>query len=170
MKSKDLALGAIICALTVIMFLGANLFGTLKLAVLFLSTVFICVILDFSGVKTALAAYAASSLLAWIAVPDKTICIAYLIFFGNYAVVKHYIEKIANQKAVWTTKIACATVYAAVTYFFTNVFLSGALEKFNIVIFIAAADFAFIIGDIMLSKVLKVIFSRFSFRSGDKWR
>lgn len=169
MNSKGMAFGAVVCAVTVIMLLFSSMLSTMKLASFFMSTVMMCALIYFCGVKYALISYAASSLLLFIVVPDKMICLSYALFFGNYAAVKHFIERINKKALVWFVKIVCACIYAFVTYFVFSKLFADFQIGINLVLLFLAFLTVFVLGDILLDGIMRDVFSRIPFRSDKKW-
>lgn len=164
MKTRDVSLGAVMCAVIVIMLLIASYLNTMRLSALFLSSLLMCIIVSFSGIKTMLICYGASAILVWLFVPDKSVCTAYTVFFGNYGAVKFGIEKLKNLKKEWVVKIICACVYGIILYFLMYLITGTAILKINFALYLSAVIFAFVIGDIALSLLIGSFVSKIPFR------
>lgn len=164
MKTKDISLGAVMCAVVVIILLVAAYLKTMRLAALFFTTLLMCVLVSVSGIKTMLACFCASAILVWLFVPDKTVCAAYSVFFGNYAAVKFCIEKLKDIKKEWILKIICACIYGIILYFLTYLLTGAAVLKINFGLYLPAVLFAFVAGDVMLSLLIGGFVSKIPFR------
>lgn len=103
-SSKSLALGGVLTALTVISVFFADIIPTNTLSLYALSSFFIAIILIERGVKTSWVFYFATSLLSFVIVPDKTMVIPFVSFFGIYGVIKHYLEKYTNRVVEYILK------------------------------------------------------------------
>lgn len=94
LKTKRIALSGILGALAVICLLLATILPTNRLSLYALSSFFVAIVILESRVKAGWIFYGATSLLAFIIVPDKLGIIPYLVFFGLYGIIKFYIEKL----------------------------------------------------------------------------
>lgn len=169
MKTRDISLGAVLCAVVSVMLLITSYLGTMRLAALFASTLLMCALVCFANVKTMLLCYVSSALIVWLFVPDKSVCIAYSVFFGNYAAVKFFIEKLHSLTKEWIAKIACACVYGAAIYLLMCALGLNSAIKINLFLYAAAVIFIFVIGDVALSFLIGTFISKIPFRSGEKW-
>lgn len=93
MQAKDLTLGGILTALTLIALYLTIIFKTNTLTLLTLASFMVPVGLIRSTIKTACLIYISSSLLCFLIVP-LNIALLYSLFFGLYGIVKYFIEKI----------------------------------------------------------------------------
>lgn len=167
--SKSLALGGILAALTVLSVLLANIMPTNTLSLLALSSFFISIILMELGLKSAWTFYFATTLLSFIIVPDKTMVIPFISFFGIYGVIKHYIEKLQKLVLEYILKFAFFNANVFLAYFLINsLFESQALfQKYPLWIIFIALQVVFLIYDyvytmfisyyiLKLKKILKI--------------
>ncbi|HEX2946422.1 MAG TPA: hypothetical protein VHT96_10750 [Clostridia bacterium] len=93
-KTKKIALNGILGAIAVICLLLAVIMPTSRISLYALSSFFVAVSIIESGARAGWLFYAATSLLAFIIVPDKLGIVPYAIFFGLYGIIKFYIEKL----------------------------------------------------------------------------
>jgi len=117
MSSKSLALGGILTALTVVSVFFADIMPTNTLSLYALSSFFVSVFLIERGVKAAWTFYFATSLLSFIIVPDKTMVIPFISFFGVYGIIKHYIEKYTKRIIEYTLKYLFFNANVILAYF-----------------------------------------------------
>lgn len=96
-NTSNLAKGSIFIALTIIILYLGNLitFNTLFLLGISAALIPLCIIM--CDVKTAVLVYAASTLLAYFIIPDKSIFLYYALIFGPYGIIKLLIEKRNNS-------------------------------------------------------------------------
>jgi len=90
--SKKIALAGILTALTAAALFLENIIPTGKLGFYVLAGFLLSVIIMECGVLFGWISFAASSLLAFLLVPEKTAVIPYVLFFGVYSLVKSHIE------------------------------------------------------------------------------
>lgn len=93
-KSKVMALGGVLAVLCIFSLYFAVYLPTNRLFFYGVSSIFCSVVLIESGVKWTWIFYGATSILAFLIVPDKIGLVPYVIFFGVYGIVKYYIEGI----------------------------------------------------------------------------
>lgn len=117
MSSKSLSLGGILTALTVVSVFFADIMPTNTLSLYALSSFFVSVVLIEIGVKASWVFYFATSLLSFIIVPDKTMVIPFISFFGVYGIIKHYLEKCSNRAVEYIIKIIFFNANVVLAYF-----------------------------------------------------
>lgn len=114
MKAKDMALGGLLCALTLIILYMTYLFPTNTLTLLTLASFMVPVTLIRSNTGTAFLVYVCSTLLSFVLLPPN-IFMMYALFFGVYGLVKYFVELLDKPVAEWLLKFI----------FFNVVFLLG---------------------------------------------
>ncbi len=162
MKSKAISTCAITVALSVLVLYLANIFDTLSVAMLVVTTCLMCLIVDLHGIKYALITYGATSILLFILLPNKFTAFFYFIAFGNYAIVKYFIEKLNNLKLEWIIKIIVANIYIFVCCLALRVFINLSLINVSIWGFIVVANVGFIICDYAISVLYSYFHTRFA--------
>ncbi|MDF2879193.1 MAG: hypothetical protein K0S30_2289 [Clostridia bacterium] len=93
MQAKELTLGGILTALTLIALYLTIIFKTNTLTLLTLASFMVPLGLIRGTLKTACLIYISSSLLCFLIVPINT-ALLYSLFFGLYGIIKYFIEKI----------------------------------------------------------------------------
>ena len=112
--------------------------------------------------KWAVLVYIAVSLLAFFLAPLKESAVLYAAFFGYYAIVKSYLERIPNRIVEWVLKFLLfnAAVAAAFVLIIYVLGMTEMLEGLNewgqwgLAGFWAAANVVFLIYDIALTRVI----------------
>jgi len=115
LKTKRVALNGILGAFAVICLVFAAVLPTNRISLYALSSFFVAVSIIESGVKSGWIFYAATSMLAFILVPNKLGIIPYVIFFGIYGIVKYYIEKLDKIVLEYVIKFVFFNICAGIT-------------------------------------------------------
>lgn len=143
--AKKISFGGICAALSVVCLLLINIFVTNKIFFTCLATIFIPICVIKCGRLTGLAMWVASSSVAFLVVPDKTIWAAFLVL-GFYTLLKGYLEKLRNIFVEWALKIAFYLLSFAVA-----IFVFPLPDYSFIWLIFAGGAIIFIIYDIVLS-------------------
>ncbi len=150
-------------ALSVVILYIASMLPTLRLAVCAVASAVICIVMIKQGTKSALGVYAAASAVSLIIAPDKAVALGYLIFLGNYPVVKAFIERLNNLKIEWLIKLVLFCIYAAAAFAIMKIFFPGAVAfPYSEWIIFAAAVAAAAVYDVALSMFITELNRRFS--------
>lgn len=120
MSSKNIALGGILTALTLVLLYLTLFIPTNTLTLLTLASFMVPVAIIRGNIKTALLVYISSSLLGLIFVPS--FAWLYIIFFGCYGIIKYLIERLDRFTLEWLLKIAFFNVIL-LTFFQTFIAL-----------------------------------------------
>jgi len=91
------ALGGVLSTLCILSLYLAVYLPTNRMFFYGISSIFSSIILVESGIKWAWTFYGATSMLAFLVIPNKIGLIPYLLFFGLYGIVKYGIEGIRNM-------------------------------------------------------------------------
>lgn len=121
MKSRDIAIGGILVALTIIVLYATSILPISTLAILTIASAIIPICIIRSNVQTSIFVYISSSLIAFFLVPIN-ISLLYFIFFGVYGIVKYFIERIRKENLEIILKLV----------FFNIVFVIGFIIMQNI--------------------------------------
>lgn len=95
-KSKEITVSGICSALTLILMWFAGILPSGKISMLFAVSVLIPILLINFNTRTAFISYTVSCILCFLFVANKSISIAYILIFGNYGLIKYFIEKKNN--------------------------------------------------------------------------
>lgn len=116
MKSGKISVGGMLTALSLLLLYISSAAPSAKLALLAAASYCIGLCAVYAGVKYAACAYAAVSLLGFLIVPNKAYAVTFFVFFGNYPIIKLYIEKLDKLWLEWIIKIVAFNIYAAVVW------------------------------------------------------
>lgn len=149
-------------ALSVVVLYVASVLPTLKLAVCMVASAIVCITMIKYGAKGAVVLYLATSVVSLIISPDKTVTFGYLLFFGNYPIIKAFVENMHNIKAEWIVKIILFVAYVAIAFLMIMVFFSNAFVfPYSKIFVFTVAVVAAVIYDIALSLFISEISKRF---------
>lgn len=150
-------------ALSVVILYIASILPTIKLTVCLVASAIICIIMMKYGARGAVAVYLSTSAVALIISPDKTIAFGYFLFFGNYPILKAFVENINNIKTEWIVKVILFAVYTVAAFAGMTIFFSGVINfpysKWLIFVAVIAAAGIY---DVALSLFISEINRRFS--------
>lgn len=102
LSGKNIALGGLLSALTIVILYLTLLIPTNTLTFLTLASFMVPIALIRGNLKTALAVYISSSILCLLLVPSLSI--PYIIFFGCYGIIKYFIEGLDRYVLEWVLK------------------------------------------------------------------
>ncbi|WHH57353.1 hypothetical protein [Petroclostridium sp. X23] len=145
---KKVALGGFATALAVICLYIASILPTNRLFFYAISSMFLLALVVEFGTGAAVAAYAATSILALIIIPNKLMLIPYVLFFGYYGIIKFYIEKINRLALEWIIKILLFNAAMYILYIIVIEILFESINaRFPIWVTIILGEVAFIVYD-----------------------
>lgn len=162
MKSKTISRCALISALSIVLLYLSSIMDTLNLAMLVITTCLLCIIVDLEGVKAALITYLATSAAMYLLLPNKFISLSYFIAFGNYAIIKYFIEKMRNIKLEWLFKLMMGNIYITLCYFLAKFIVTIPTDKLPVWGLFIVANVIFVVCDYAISILYGYLNARFS--------
>ena len=148
-------------ALSVAILYFASVIPTLRLTACAVSSAIICIMMIKYGIKSSVAVFLSAAAVSFVLLPNKMLFVGYALFFGNYPIVKAYIERIGNMTFEWLVKIVLFGGYSIVAYGVISVFFSNVVLPYsNTILFILIVIIAAIY-DIALSLFVSEIRRRF---------
>ncbi|MFZ2537362.1 MAG: hypothetical protein WAX04_00455 [Oscillospiraceae bacterium] len=160
--SKQVALGGIISALSLLFMFLTGIFPFADYALPAISGIMLIALVIEINKKTAYVAYIAVGILSLLIAPIKESAILFVFFFGYYPILKSSIEQIKSRVVEWIVKIGMFNV-AMVTAYFTMMYvlgMSGILADLNndfqygVIAFWALGNVAFVVYDMALSRLI----------------
>lgn len=115
MKSKQIALCGLLCALAVIMLLLGGILGIGTFAGPILAMAVLLPILEEYGTKTAAAAWGAAAILALLLVPDRETALVFATF-GWYPLLRPRLSRVPSRPVRLLVKLAACNGIIAVLY------------------------------------------------------
>ncbi|HBN85808.1 MAG TPA: hypothetical protein DDZ89_18425 [Clostridiales bacterium] len=122
-KTKKIAMGGILTALTVLAVFSASFAPSGKISIYVLASFFTAISIIHSDIKFGLLFYITTSVLSWIVLPNKMAVVPYIGFFGWYGIVKALIEKLNRRSLEWIIKIIIMNLVMVAAFFFFQSFL-----------------------------------------------
>ena len=162
-KSGKIAFAAVVSALSVVIMYMASVLPTGKLALCAVASGVMCLVVVKNGIGNALSVYAVVSVISIILLPDKSIAIGYILFLGNYPVLKALIEKQRKLAKEWLIKITLFIVYAVVLYFGAVFFVPSFVDfEYSLPVVLCAVLLIASVYDVALSLLVTELVRRFS--------
>ena len=131
-KTNRVTGGGICATLCIVMLVLSSVIPNLMLTFLFASSLVVGICLLRYKTSTAVMCYISASIIAMFVVPDKFVGLAFLCLFGNYPIIKLYIEKMGKIVAEYIAKFIVANIYLVLFYVVLKAVESYALFDFNI--------------------------------------
>ncbi|MBW4828525.1 MAG: hypothetical protein KZY61_11180 [Clostridiaceae bacterium] len=127
-KSKAVAYGGLLTALSVIFIYLSTIVPYNKLLFLFFSTLIIPIGLILTNVKNSLYIYIASSVLSLLLLGMRGNVLSYILFFGPYGIIKNFIEKIDNLFIEIILKLIYFNITSFVLYKLYGLFIANPIN------------------------------------------
>lgn len=125
-RTQNIAIGGICLALSVLSVFFASIVPGVELTLYAVSSLFIAVMILEGGMKGGWLLYVGTILLCFILVPNKAAMVPYIFFFGLYAIIKYYAEKLRNPILQLSVKAVCfLAVFGVGFLFFKNIFFGN---------------------------------------------
>ncbi|HHW01908.1 MAG TPA: hypothetical protein GXX35_03720 [Thermoanaerobacterales bacterium] len=163
--TRKIALGGILSALVVILLYLAAVLHTSRLFLLSLCSFAVSVVIIEGGLATGLMFYGATSILAFLLVPDKTMPILYISFFGIYGFAKALIEKHITGIFQYILKFIFFNICFFVIYLSAGLIISISMSEIKLPlplwIIITALQTAFLFYDRVFTIVISYYCNRF---------
>ena len=163
MKTKDVALGGVLLALSLATLFIASFIPGVELSLFTLSSFYIILMVIRTSAKAGWIFYGSSCLLAFLLIPNKLALIPYGMFFGIYGLIKHYIERIEKQAVEVLLKLLFFNGSLGMSfYIFKDVFLGNIkLPNYSPIILVIGAQIFFLFYDYILTLLIGFYQKRF---------
>lgn len=154
-KTERLTLLAVFTALSLAFMFLSSVFPMGQMGVLAVASLFgIAAVVEY-GIGGGALVYAASAILGFLIIPDKSQTIIYTTFFGYYPVIKHVAEKQKSRIVEWAIKLVvfnaalCVVLFA----FSITIFDLSRLGNSYLLVF-ALCNVVFVIFDFGVTKLI----------------
>lgn len=161
-KTSKLAGGGISTALCIIFLFFASFVPNLKFAFLFASSIVVGICILKYRLGASVICYIAASLLSLFILPNKFIALAFLVIFGNYPIVKLYIEKFKNIVLEYIVKFFAANVYLFLIYIVLRAIGEEAFFDFSLYILYVAGMVLLLFYDLVFGFVINAFHKSYS--------
>ena len=162
-KTRSLTLSALFAALTIVVLYISVLWPTGQLALSAVASFFTVAAVIESGIFYGVYVYAVSAILGFILLPDKTVPLYYILFFGYYPIAKSLIERIEKTPFQWVLKLLVFVAALTVMWLFVRVLLIDYVWSIpNALIVYAVGCAVFVLYDYGYSKAIGLYLGRVS--------
>ena len=161
-KTKKLTIAAMLAALQLVLLYFGTVMPSWKLALTALAGIINAAVLIECGVGSSVLSFVAVSALSALILPQKSLALLYIAFFGYYPLLKSAAEHIRNRVFEWAAKlavfnVACAICMAALRFgFITDI----SLPEVALVFLWLGLNVVFIIYDIGLTRLISLYIQR----------
>ena len=151
-----IALGAVFSALGLLLLYAASVTPSGQLGMTAAAGIFPAAALISGEGPAGWLCFAATGILAFFLIPDKGCALLYLIFFGFYPVLKHYIEKLKKLPLEWFFKLVVCNGVLAVFWFLLRAVLLKQLPAVfdSLWLFWIAGNLSFVLYDLGFSRLM----------------
>ena len=160
-KASNIAKGGMLIALTLIILYAANFITFNTLFLLGLTSALIPLAILIADLKTSLLVYIGSSILAYFIIPDKTLCLFYVLIFGPYGIAKFFTEQKRSVPIEIILKLLYFNIITFITFIlYKQLFMANIELQYSLPIIIIAGNIAFFVFDYVLTVFVNNIRNR----------
>lgn len=165
-SSFNIAFGGMVSAICVVLEFSVGIMPLFLYIFPMICALLMNILLEECGVKTAICAYAATAAISMIIAPDKEAALLFAAFFGYYPIARSYIMRLKHPAVRLIIKLSLFNV-AIICSYLLLIRLIGLEElgfediKWMWAALLAGGNFAFLMFDILLDRVLTVYNRRF---------
>ena len=162
MKTKKLTLAAMLAALQLVLLLLGTVMPSWKLAMTAVAGVINAAVLIECGVTSSLLSFVAVSVLGALILPQKSLALLYIVFFGYYPLMKSAAEHTNGRVLEWAVKLvvfnfACVICWMALRFgFITDI----ALPDVAFALLWLGLNVVFVVYDLGLSRLIALYIQR----------
>lgn len=162
MKTRKIALGAIVSALSIVMMLLTSVLPVGTYALPCFAGILLIVVVVECGPFRALAVYFCVSVLSFLLVSDKEAALYYTLVLGIYPVLKSFFEGIRRRWLSFTVKLVYFNISALCAYYISIFLLAVPVESFSLFgvnlpfVFLILGNVVFIAYDMCLSRLVRI--------------
>lgn len=161
LKAKDITLGGILIALTIITLYLNLIIPINTFAILTISSCYVPIAIIKDNIKLGILVYVASSIIGFLIIP-LNIMIPFVLYFGIFGLVKFYIEKLKNLPLEIILKLAFSNLMLFLGYFLFTSFVGPINFKLPLWMLLILVQFVFIIFDYALTLIITSFITRFN--------
>ena len=116
-STKKISVCALLCALSVAVLYIASVMPTGQLGITAIASLLgISAVIE-TDIKGGIAVFAATSVLGFLVIPEKSALLLYVLFFGYYPILKSIAEKQKSRVTEWIMKLFTANAALSVIIF-----------------------------------------------------
>ena len=156
------SLTAMFAAMSLLFLYLASVLPTMRVAMFFLSSIFVMGLVLEEEIGLAFLMFGAVSLLSLLLMPNILRVVPYVLFFGHYGIGKYFIETNIKDKVIrYVAKLLYFNVAVALIYFLARkVFVQDLVDTgIAVWLLIILAEIAFVVYDFLFTKVTSYYFN-----------
>lgn len=161
MKAKDLTLGGILIAISLVILYSSSILPISTLSILTLASCIIPICIIRSCVKTGFLVYIGTTTLGFFIIPINII-VYYGLFFGVYGIIKYYIEKLRKLPLEIILKLIVFNILFVAIFIFANLFLGNIIINIPLWLLWIIAQPVFLLFDYALTLIISYYLNRFN--------
>jgi len=160
LKAKDLTLGGILIALSLLILYSSSILPISTLTILTLASCLIPICIIRSSVKTGFLVYIGTTTLGFFIIPINII-IYYGLFFGIYGIIKYYIEKLQKLPIEIILKFIMFNIILIIILTVIKLFLGNIVINIPLWLLWLIAQPVFLVFDYALTLIISYYLNRF---------
>ncbi len=156
------SLTAMFAAMSLLFLYLASVLPTMRIAMYFLSSVFVMGLVIEEEIGLAIMMFVGVSLMSLLLMPNILRVLPYVFFFGHYGIGKYYIQtRIKDKIAAYIVKLIYYNVAVALVYLLAQQIIFEDILESGIAfwLFVVLAEVAFVIYDFLYDKVTSFYFN-----------
>lgn len=158
-----ITLSALSIALTTVFLYLATVLPTVRVGLVAIASLLTVAAVVETGIVPSILVFTGASLLGLLILPDKVTVLIYALFLGYYPIVKSLAERIKRPVIQWAIKlVAFNAAFAVIWFVFRTLVFSTTLLEANAYLTYLAANLAFVLFDIGLTRLIGFYIVRIS--------
>lgn len=156
------SLTAMFASMSLLFLYLASVLPTMRVAMYFLSSVFVMGLVIEEEIGLAILMYIGVSLMSLLLMPNILRVLPYVLFFGHYGIGKYYIQsRVKDKVAAYIIKLIYYNVAVALIYLLARQIITEDVLNSGIAfwLFVVLAEVAFVIYDFLFDKVTAFYFN-----------
>lgn len=159
--AQRITMAAMAASLSLVCLYLASIAPTLRITLYVLSSLFVSALLIEGEILMGWIMYLGVCVLGSILIQDKMRLLPYVVFFGNYGIVKYYIEKLGSLVGEYMLKLIYWNVVIALMVALTRQMLLADIQlDLPIWSIMVAAQLFFLLYDYVFSRIIEFYFFR----------
>ncbi len=161
-SAHRVSLTAMFAAMSLLFLYLASVLPTMRIAMYFLSSVFVMGLVIEEEIGLAILMFIGVSLMSLLLMPNILRVLPYVFFFGHYGIGKYYIQtRIKDKVAAYIVKLIYYNVALALIYLLAKQIIFEDILDSGIAfwLFVVLAEVAFVIYDFLFDKVTSFYFN-----------
>lgn len=160
MKSRKVAFGGIIAALSLVLMLLTGILPIGTYALPAIAGILLTAIVVEFGIPWAIGVYAGVSVLSFLLASDKEAALYYTLILGIYPILKSLFERIKVKWLCFAVKLLFFNVVAVIAFYISIYLLSVPVESFSLfgvnmsLLFLFLGNIVFIVYDLCVTRLI----------------